>query len=47
MVLEVDGAYHLDVAQAGADAKRARRLTTPTRVILNYKKGLSIGPARS
>jgi hypothetical protein len=34
VVLEVDGAYHLDVAQAGADAKRARRLTTPTRVIV-------------
>lgn len=34
VVLEVDGAFHLDVLQAGADAKRARRLTTPTRVVV-------------
>ena len=34
LVLEVDGGYHLDILQAGDDAKRSRRITTRTRVVL-------------
>ena len=32
LVLEIDGAFHADVLQAADDAKRSRRLTTPTRI---------------
>lgn len=34
LVLEVDGAFHLDVLEAGADARRSRRLTTPLRTVV-------------
>jgi hypothetical protein len=34
LVLEVDGGYHIDILQAGDDAKRSRRLTTRTRVVV-------------
>jgi hypothetical protein len=34
LILEIDGAFHLDVLQAGDDAKRSRRLTTPTRTVV-------------
>ena len=34
LVLEVDGGYHLDILQAGDDAKRSRRITTRTRVVV-------------
>ena len=34
LVLEIDGAFHMDVLQAGDDAKRSRRLTTRTRVVV-------------
>ena len=34
VVLEVDGAHHLDVREAASDARRARRLTTRDRVVL-------------
>ena len=34
LVLEVDGGYHLDIVQAGDDAKRSRRITTRTRVVV-------------
>ncbi len=34
LVLEIDGAFHADVLQAGEDAKRSRRLTTRTRIVV-------------
>ncbi|KQY57182.1 hypothetical protein [Nocardioides sp. Root140] len=34
VVLEVDGAFHLDVMQYSADMRRQRRITTPTRLIV-------------
>lgn len=34
LVLEVDGAFHVDVLQAGDDAKRSRRLTTSRRTVI-------------
>lgn len=34
LVLEVDGAFHLDVLQAMDDHRRTRRLTTPTRTVV-------------
>ena len=34
LVLEIDGAFHADVLQAADDAKRSRRLTTPTRMVV-------------
>ena len=34
LVLEVEGGHHLDILQAGDDAKRSRRLTTRTRVVV-------------
>ncbi|ABL80421.1 MULTISPECIES: hypothetical protein [unclassified Nocardioides] len=34
VVLEVDGSFHLDVLESMADHRRARRLTTATRVVL-------------
>ena len=34
LVLEIDGAFHSDVLQAADDAKRSRRLTTPTRTVV-------------
>jgi hypothetical protein len=34
LVLEVDGAFHLDVLQAGEDARRSRRLTTSRRTVI-------------
>ena len=34
LVLEIDGAFHSDVLQAADDARRSRRLTTPTRMVV-------------
>ncbi|GAA4410853.1 type IV toxin-antitoxin system AbiEi family antitoxin domain-containing protein [Fodinibacter luteus] len=34
LVLEIDGAFHLDVESYSEDVRRQRRLTTPTRVIV-------------
>ena len=34
LVLEVDGSFHLDVLQAGEDAKRSRRITSWRRVVV-------------
>ena len=34
LILEIDGAFHIDVLQAADDAKRSRRLTTPTRTVV-------------
>lgn len=34
LILEIDGAFHTDVLQAADDAKRSRRLTTPTRIVV-------------
>jgi hypothetical protein len=34
LVLEVDGSFHIEATQYGADVKRARRITTPTRIVL-------------
>ncbi len=34
LVLEIDGAFHMDVLQAADDAKRSRRLTTRSRVVV-------------
>ncbi len=34
LVLEVDGSFHAEVTQYGADVKRARRITTPTRIVV-------------
>jgi hypothetical protein len=34
LVLEVDGAFHLDVMQWGADIKRARAITTRDRIVV-------------
>lgn len=34
LVLEVDGAFHMDVLQAADDAKRSRRLTSRTRMVV-------------
>ncbi|GAA1529540.1 hypothetical protein [Nocardioides humi] len=34
LVLEVDGSFHMEVAQWTADLRRARRLTTPDRVVV-------------
>jgi hypothetical protein len=34
LVLEIDGAFHSDVLQAADDAKRSRRLTTRSRVVV-------------
>lgn len=34
LVLEVDGAFHVDVQQYQSDVQRQRRLTTPTRVVV-------------
>ena len=34
VVLEVDGSFHLDVLESMADHRRARRLTTATRVVV-------------
>lgn len=34
LVLEVDGAFHLDVLSYGEDVKRHRGLTTPTRTVI-------------
>ena len=34
VVLEVDGGFHLDILQAGDDYKRARRITTRSRIVL-------------
>lgn len=34
LVLEVDGSFHLDVTEWGADLKRARRITTAARTVV-------------
>lgn len=34
IVLEVDGGFHLDILQAGDDYKRARRITTRSRIVI-------------
>ena len=34
LVLEVDGAFHVDVQSYGADVKRQRGLTTPDRIVI-------------
>ena len=34
IVLEVDGGFHMDVLEAAADAKRSRRLTSRTRIVV-------------
>jgi hypothetical protein len=34
LVLEVDGSFHLEVLQWGADLKRARSITTRTRIVV-------------
>ena len=34
VVLEVDGGFHLDILQAGDDYKRARRITTRSRIVV-------------
>ncbi|MCL2543124.1 MAG: hypothetical protein FWE71_11800 [Nocardioidaceae bacterium] len=34
LVLEVDGAFHMEVLQWTADLRRARRLTTPDRIVV-------------
>lgn len=34
LILEVDGAFHLDVAQYADDIRRQRALTTPTRLVV-------------
>ncbi|RLV47978.1 hypothetical protein D9V37_17910 [Nocardioides mangrovicus] len=34
VILEVDGAFHLDVVQYGEDVRRHRRLSTPGRIIV-------------
>jgi hypothetical protein len=34
IALEIDGAFHMDVLQAADDAKRSRRLTTRTRIVV-------------
>lgn len=34
LVLEVDGSFHMEVEHWGADKKRARRLTTPRRIVV-------------
>jgi hypothetical protein len=34
LVLEIDGAFHLDVLDAGADARRSRRLTSAQRTVV-------------
>ncbi len=34
LILEIDGAFHIDVLQAADDAKRSRRLTTRTRTVV-------------
>jgi hypothetical protein len=34
LVLEIEGAFHMDVLQAADDARRSRRITTPSRVVV-------------
>jgi very-short-patch-repair endonuclease len=34
LVLEVDGAFHMEVMQWGADIKRARAITTRERIVV-------------